>query len=421
MASVQERALSGGGRTWAVLFRQNKKQRSKTFSSLEAAEDFRDSVEKFGAERALRYLLDEAPKQAGMSLDELAEKWLASKAGDVTPNILRGYRRDYDNWIRGRLGFREADSINEGDVQSWVDWMRVTPAKIGSAPLGPKSIGDRHAILHQIFKWGSARARGYVAHNPCKETDMPKRTKTPPKGLTLPELHALLTAGERKDEHGEFVDRDTADVAAFMAGTGWRLGEALAPTAAAFEDTGDALYVSMNRVLRTAVGYTEGGKSQASIGRRLRVMGPAIAIVRRRLLTGGPEGKPLAPGDHVFTFTDHRLRVHRTQPWNPQSYRRRWKALVEAAGLTDRHPTPHWLRHTHVAVCHRAGMSIAEIQRRLGHEDIQTTINIYGRMIDEMSEETALNLDYLLTPRPAAEQVIQGTVVGEVAAPREDA
>lgn len=414
MASVQERVLSDGERTWAVKFRQNKKQRSKTFISEAAALDFKDSVEKFGPERALKYLADETPAEPGISLDALAEKWLTSKKGSVTPNIHRGYKRDYENWIRDRLGHREAASIDESDVQSWVDWMKVHPAKKGGPPIGPKSIADRHAILHQIFKWGSARARGYVDHNPCKETELPRRVKTPPKGLTLPELHALLVAGDRKDEAGEYVDRDTADVAAFMAGTGWRLGEALAPLAGAFEDEGDALYVSMNRVHRTAVGYIEGGKSQAAIGRRLRIEGPAVGIVRRRLLTGGPDGKPLKPTDHVFTFKDARPGVKRTLPWNPPSFRRRWTRLVEAAGLTERNPTPHWLRHTHVAICHRAGMTLAEIQRRLGHEDITTTINIYGRMIDEMSEESALNLGILLTPRPASQQVVEGVVLGQL-------
>lgn len=406
MASVQERALSGGERTWAVLFRQNKKQRSKTFASKKAAEDFKDSVEKFGAERALKYLTDETPKQAGMSLDEMAGKWLASKKGEVTPNILHGYARDYDTWIKDRLGFREADSIDEGDVQGWVDWMRVHPSKATGEPLSAKSIADRHAILHQIFKWGSARARGFVDHNPCKETDLPRRTRKPPKGLRIPELMALLEAGERGD-------RDAADVVAFMAGTGWRISESIALLAGSVEDDGDRVYVSMDNVHRRLVGFTEGGKSEASEGRRLRIVGPAIKVLRRRMVG-------LGPGDLVFTFKDGRPGVNRVGPWNPTSFRdRRWKALVEAAGLTHRKPTPHWLRHTHVALCHAAGMSLAEIQRRLGHEDIQTTINTYGRMIDEMSDESALKLDLLLTPRPAAEQVIRGTVVGEVAAPRE--
>lgn len=406
MASVRENGKSGHERTYSVLFRQNKKQRSKTFVSEAAALDFKDLVERFGPERALKYLQDDTPTQAGMSLDELAEKWLAARKGDLTPNIHRGYRRDYDGWIRGRLGFREAASINEGDVQAWVDWMRVHPSATGK-PLSPKSIADRHAILHQIFKWGSARARGYVDHNPCKETDLPKRTKKPPKGLRIPELMALLEAGERGD-------RDTADVVAFIAGTGWRIGEAIALTAGAVEDDGDRVYVAMGRVHRRGVGFTEGAKSEASYGRRLRVVGPAAGVLRRRVVG-------LGPGDLVFTFTDGRPGVTRSGPWNPTSFRdRRFKALVAAAGLTERAPTPHWLRHTHVALCHAAGMSLAEIQRRLGHEDIQTTINTYGRMIDEMSDEAALKLDRLLTPRPAAEQVIEGTVVGEVAASRED-
>lgn len=413
MASVQERVLSGGERTWAVLFRQNKKQRSKTFASEAAAEEFKNSIDLFGVERALKYLLDEQPKQAGMSLDELAEKWLAAKKSALTPNIHRGYKRDYDGWIRDRLGFREATSINEGDVQSWVDWMSVRPSATGE-PLSAKSIADRHAILHQIFKWGSARARGYVDHNPCKETDLPRRTKKPPKGLRIPELMALLEAGERGD-------RDTADVVAFMAGTGWRISEAIALTAGAVDDDGDRVYVSMDRVHRRGVGFTEGGKSEASEGRRLRIVGPAVGVLRRRLFDQG--GKRLAPGDLVFTFKDGRPGVKREGlPWNPTSFRdRRWKALVAAAGLTERRPTPHWLRHTHVAICHAAGMSLAEIMRRVGHDDIQTTINTYGRMIDEMNDESALKMERLLTPRPASEQVIEGTVVGEVATPREEA
>ena len=406
MASVRENGRDGHEKTYSVLFRQNKKQRSKTFETLEAAEGFRNSIELVGVERALKYLIDEEPRQAGMSLDELAGMWLAAKEGAVTPYIHHSYGRDYDNWIRDRLGFREAAGITEKDVQDWVDWMKVYPSATGK-PLSAKSIGDKHTILHQIFKWGSARTRGHVERNPCKETDLPKRSKKKPKGLRVPELMALLETGER------IGDRDTADLVAFLAGTGWRISEAIALTAASIEDEGDKLFVSMDRVHRRMVGFTEGGKSEASEGRRLRVLGPAIGIVRRRMFD--EDGKPKSPGDLMFTFQDGRPGASRTRPWNQTSFRgRRWKRLVEEAGLADRGPTPHWLRHTHVALCHAAGMSLAEIMRRVGHDDIQTTINIYGRMIDEMSDESAMKLDRLLTPRPAAEQVIQGIVVGEL-------
>ena len=40
--------------------------------------------------------------------------------------------------------------------------------------------------------------------------------------------------------------------------------------------------------------------------------------------------------------------------------------------------TPHWFRHTHATALLLAGVSMHVVMRRLGHADIQTTINLYG-------------------------------------------
>jgi integrase len=129
-------------------------------------------------------------------------------------------------------------------------------------------------------------------------------------------------------------------------------------------------------------------------------------MIRRRMVGLGRD-------DFLFTFADGRPGVNRRGPWNVNSFRDlRWPRLVEAAGLTQRHPTPHWLRHTHVAICIAAGLSLAEIQRRLGHEDIQTTINVYGRMFQEMNDEAAGRLAQLLTP--VAPDLVEGRVLDEL-------
>lgn len=294
------------------------------------------------------------------------------------------------------------------DVQEWVDWMKVKPSKATGKPLSRKSIADRHAILHQIYDWGSARTRRHVPHNPCKETKFPgKKRKSSPKGLRIPELHA----GERIGQ------TDAADLIAFLAGTGWRISEAVAIPPGAVEDFDfDAegkdlgIYVDMQQVLRREVGIVEDGKSEAAM-RRLRVLRPGIAVLRRRLAA-------LKPGaEFVFTFVDGRPGVkNKVKPWNINSFcDLRWPKVVEAAGLASRKPTPHWLRHTHVAVCIAAGLSPVEIQRRLGHEDIQTTMNIYGRLIEEMSAQAAERLDTLLTPPKPATPAAGTVVPGEIA------
>lgn len=44
---------------------------------------------------------------------------------------------------------------------------------------------------------------------------------------------------------------------------------------------------------------------------------------------------------------------------------------------------PHLLRHTHATELIRAGWDMSYVQKRLGHADIQTTINTYIHLSDE--------------------------------------
>jgi len=386
MPSIRERS-SAGVTTYQVLFRQGRKQGSKTFRSKKAAERFVARIDLDGLDAALASL-NPAPT-LGLTVDEVSEKWFEAreadvKAGSLTPRVLSNYRRDYKNWIKPTFGRRPADSITELDVQRWVDKIKVMP---GSSPA---TVATRHSILHGMFRWASDPRRALVLRNPCVGTELPKRVRKPPKGLRLPELHALTTTARE-------MSPDAADLIEFIIGTGWRLGEAKALTAGQVEDDGDQVYVTMGRVWRREAGFVESAKSAAGY-RRLRVLGSAVGVLRRRVIG-------LGPADLVFTTKNG-------HPWEDSNFRvRHFDPIAKAAGLTgSRRPTPHWLRHSHVFVCHAAGMSLAEIQRRIGHEDIKMTINTYGRLIDDMSEDVAARLDLLLTPE-ALPVVVRGEIV----------
>lgn len=377
MASVRVR-----NGTYSVLYRHGGKQASRTFETEAAAVRVRDLIDALGPDRALAALADELTHH-GPTLHDLAQDWLASKKRDLTTRVYNDYVRDYTNWIDPFFGHRAAESISEGDVQHWVD-RNLAPR------LSPKTVADRHALLHGIYKWASARKRAHVARNPCLETDLPKRTRKPPKGFTMPEWLTLRAAAYR-------VDLDAADLIVFMAATGWRIGEATALMVMGVEDDGARMYVTMTHVNRKGDGVVAGGKSMAA-NRRISVSSECATVIRRRLIG-------LAPTDYVFTNPHSPTRL-----WDPSAFRKSWwKKTVAEAGLTDRAPTPHWLRHTHVMLCHAAGMSLPEIQRRLGHEDIKTTINVYGRMIDDMPDDVADRLDALLSGR--GPQIVPGQVV----------
>jgi integrase len=185
-----------------------------------------------------------------------------------------------------------------------------------------------------------------------------------------------------------------------MASTGWRIGEATALRVSAVDDSGTYMYVDMTHVNRKGEGIVEGAKSQAGL-RRIRMLPDCAAVLRRRMVGKGPN-------DLVFTNSRSPLGM-----WEPSTLRNRWCAKsVKEAGLSERKPTPHWLRHTHVMLCHKAGMSLAEIQRRIGHEDIKTTINVYGRLIDDMNDDVTAALDALVSGRT---NVVVGSLITQPA------
>lgn len=389
MASIRERTSPGVGTTWQVLFRHGSKQMSRSFKDAKSAQRFAARIDLDGVDAALASLRPRV--QTGLTLDGLAELWLEKRAADVaagklTPRVLTGYRRDYHNWISPWLGHLPAASVDELAVQNWVDRIQTMPKS------SAKSVADRHSILHGIYKWASNPRNGLVpvGLNPAVGTELPERHRKPPKGLRYPELLALQATARS-------MDPPAADLIDFIAGTGWRIGEAIALTAGQVEDDGQKVYVTMSRVWRREVGFVEDAKSEAGL-RRLWVLGDAVQVLRRRLVG-------LGPGDLVFL-------TGKGRPWDESGFRRdHFNKIAQAAGLVgDRRPTPHWLRHSHVLVCHAAGMPMVEISRRIGHKDIQMTINVYGRLIDDMSEDVAARLDALLTTRPASLEVVPGEI-----------
>lgn len=371
MASLRERTASDGTTTYQVLYRDGGRQASKTLADAKSAQDLIDRMSVLGVQRALT---EYGTTPGTYTLDDLLDPFLAWTAGRIRTTGSRtadDYRRDYDNWIAPALGWRPADSIDERIVQQWVDDMRDgTLSKRNGEPLAPKTIACRHALLHSMFKWASAPTRKHVPHNPCVGTELPPRVKTPPRGLHPGEwqaLHAALST----------INKDAADLAEFLVASGWRWSEAVALSTHDVEDYGSHVFVTMTQVARRdskgQVEIVAGAKSDAGL-RRIRMDAYASAMVRRRVADA-------ESGGLVFTNANG-------YAWNYSHFLNRvWNSAVEAANLSRR-PTPHALRHTAVGYLAMTGkVSLAEIQRRIGHSNISTTIDVYGGLIEDVSDD----------------------------------
>jgi integrase len=417
MASIRERTATGGETTWAVLYRHGGRQTSTTFEDESGAVHFKALVDLLGPDKALREIAAQAG-ETGLTVEELFGKWIEWKATtDVTARTIKDYRRDYTNWIRDRLGNRQADGLDELDVQDWVDWM----TKRG---LDPKSVGDRHMILGNMYRFGKARSRRLVDHNPCEETQLPSKKKKAPKGFSLTQWDAL---------HAWAADHEPEadDLLLFFASTGWRWGEVTPRTPADVEDYGDVehqledgsrvfipdVFVSVAGVHRVdendQVVYVEGeAKSKAGI-RRINLPPEAARMVRRRMVG-------LEPSDLLFTNS-------RGGRWHAQNFlQREFAQILEGAGIAKvRGMGAHYLRHTHVAMLDRAKVGPSKMQRRIGHDNLSTTFGVYGGTIDNTLDagelvrlQAVMSPDQRVRRQLPAGDVVLGEVVtvkGEVA------
>ena len=370
MSPVPKRApRANGPDRWKVRFRlANGTNTSETFDTRDEAAEFCRDIDDVGTDAAVRLRSEAAPTAGAMRMDAVAEDFFTWKAARVrSDRTIADYRRDYRNWIKPTFGRKRPSSITDRDVQAWIDAMHGA-----NPPAAPKSIADRHALLHAILE--RAIRLGQATTNPCVGTDLPKKQKGLPKGLRPAEweaLHAALVT----------IEPEAADVAEALLVTGWRWSELTALAVGQVEDTGSEMYVSMDRVVRrNAAGQNvivEEGKGQASV-RRVQIDPDAMPMFRRHLI-----GK--APGDLVFTTPISPQNGKGGTAWRHGNYvTRYWNPAVEAANLSRR-PTVHWLRHTHVVWMVMGGASLAELQNRIGHASITTTMNVYGRMLTDVS------------------------------------
>lgn len=58
--------------------------------------------------------------------------------------------------------------------------------------------------------------------------------------------------------------------------------------------------------------------------------------------------------------------------------------------------TTHGLRHTHCSLLFEAGASLKEVQVRLGHSDVKTTMDIYTHVTQKAKEEAILKFSSYL-------------------------
>lgn len=221
-----------------------------------------------------------------------------------------------------------------------------------------------YQLLGQTFR--RAIERDYIIKNPItfEEAKMPKSKKEKIKveALTIEEEKKLIDALSNESSLYK-------SIILLMLFTGMRVGEVLALK---WSNIQDSNIIIKQTLTRNEFGiYVMGKTTKTSNSLRTIVITPIV----REILDNIPKTDTL-----IFP---------NVPPRTLAGFLERFNAIN---CITD-HIHPHMLRHTYATRCIEAGMNIKVLQKKLGHKNIQTTLDTYASVFNQFEGEE----DYKLT------------------------
>lgn len=377
MASIQRRTSGKGVDSWRVAYHEDRKLKwSPVIKYVEGAIEFKSMVERLGPAVALDVLHRRTGRDKESStplLREWLEQHLEAVSASATPGTVADYRRMAARTWLPRLGPLPLDAISRTAVTQWVAWQRQQPTARGKGTYSPKSIANAQRFLSSVMQ-GAVDAE-LIDRNPAR-------------GISLPSDHErddmiFLTENEYARLYAA-VAPEYQPLVAILAGTGMRWGEATALQPEDFDLDAAQPIVRVSRAWKKGAQGVYLGSPKSKRGRRTITLPRAVVDVVRPLV------EQARNGELVFTAREGgRIRAQNFHP-------RVWHVAIDKSGIGKR-PRLHDLRHSHASWLIAAGVPLTVLQRRLGHESIKTSSDVYGHLTPDAMAGAALAAEIALS------------------------
>lgn len=346
MAHIEDRRHEGRG--WRVRYRApNGRELNKSFRRRVDAERFMNSVETSKAEG--RWV---DPHLGRQRFGEYGERVLASRI-----NLRPSSRTRDETYLRRHVlptfGNVLLNAIRRSDVQDWVHSLSRDKG------LAPRTVKECYRILAGILR--EASLERLIPESPCQRVNLPRVENQERRFLSGPQVEVLAAATDHRYSAIVYVG----------AYLGLRWGE-IAGLKRVHVDFLRGRVGVVGSLERTGNGFRYVEETKTISGRRSIPVPPFLVEKLARHLEGAPAS------EFVFTAPEGGLLQYHT--WRS----RFWNPAVERAAIG--HVTPHELRHTAAALWIDQGANPVTVQRRMGHKDVRTTLQLYGHLFPEQDD-----------------------------------
>ncbi|XRJ97013.1 tyrosine-type recombinase/integrase [Latilactobacillus sakei] len=334
-----------------------------------------------------------------MTFKQVFESWFKGYKSNVKPTTIETVTSKFTNTVLPYLAYYKLKNITPGICQSMLQTLIDEKQKDRAGLTTDKyrfsyrTVKEIRMYTNNVFKY--AIKMGYVSKNPMEYVDVPKRKES-----FLYEYNAGSSITKRKywnkDEVKQFLEIakdefNLQDYAMFrlILFTGMRKGELHGLLRKDFNIQNNE--ITINKTLSSIDSkYVLQTPKTASSNRIINIDPVTAKIVIKHLDNINKEllalGKRnlISPNLPIFTNADGNF-ITLSHLNNIMDY-----------NFYKHHPdfykiTIHQMRHTHASLMFESGASLKDVQAKLGHSDIQTTMNIYTHVTDTKAKKTQNN------------------------------
>ncbi|TFJ91533.1 tyrosine-type recombinase/integrase [Lentibacillus salicampi] len=257
-------------------------------------------------------------------------------------------------------------------------------------------VSSIHTSANMVFQY--AIQNKLIKVSPTEEIVLPKKKETVE---DLEKDNSIIEKYLEKEELEEFltITKDEgleSDLVVFtmLAYTGLRVGELVALRWTDIDFDNHTL-----RVIRTYYNPTNNKLKYQLLTPKTKTSRRIITIdeLLITLLQQHKEEQDLIKKENKPFYNDHDF-IFATNEGYPKTIKAisiRLQRLLKRTSI-KKGITPHSFRHTHTSLLIEAGVHIKEIQERLGHADIQTTMDIYAHMTKNIKKEASTKFSNLM-------------------------
>lgn len=314
-------------------------------------------------------------RKSNRTIAEWMDEWLNEYLPNIEETTRIAYKSKIECYIKPAIGGILITSLRTEHVQRMINDMN-------SRKLAPKNIRETFNNINAAMK--KAVKIRLIPYNPCEAVELPKLKKYRANVYSVDMIHNLLDIAKGTDMYVPVL---------LLVTVGLRRGELLGLRWEDIDFEKHLIKVRKNLV-RGEKGYiikapkTESGIRDVSIG------DDVVNILKKEHIQYKKDAFAYGSG---FQNLDLVIRQEDGSPFLPDSMTRKWRRFLERNDLPK--IRLHDLRHSNATALIQAGVNPRVVQQRLGHSDVNITLNTYTHVLPEMDVEAANKLDDIMLRR----------------------